>query len=67
MLEDPFALISRLCYLCFIFCVSLMMLMMALNFNEYLIETFSDYNVVIENWKLDIMLQLRVSQNECEM
>ena len=40
---------------------------MALNFNEYLIETFSDYNVVIENWKSDIMLQLRVSQNECEM
>ncbi|KAM3132728.1 hypothetical protein pb186bvf_015156 [Paramecium bursaria] len=43
------------------------MLEMALNFNEYLIETFTDYNVVIKNWKSDIMVQLRSSQYECDI
>ena len=59
---NPLAIIFRLFYFCYIFCMTLVMLEMALNFNEYLIETFTDYNVVIKNWKSDIMVQLRSSQ-----
>ncbi|KAM3132730.1 hypothetical protein pb186bvf_015158 [Paramecium bursaria] len=58
--------VLRFCYLCYFCCMTFIMLIITFAFTAYLTETFSDYNVVVDNWKSDVMLQLRVSQNVCD-
>ena len=53
-MSDP--LLFRFCYFLYFFFVSLVMIAIAFAITTYLTETFIDYNVVVDNWKSDVML-----------